>query len=42
VEVASQGDVSDVDDLDPGYRWYSPDRSADRNDREVAKEISAQ
>jgi hypothetical protein len=40
--VANQGDVSDVDDLDLGYRWYFPYRSADRSDREVAKEISAQ
>lgn len=39
-EVANRDDMSDVDDVDLGYRRHPTYRSADRRDRKVAKEMT--
>ena len=38
-EVINNDDVSDVDDVDLGYRRHSTYNSADRSHREAAKKI---
>ncbi len=39
-EVATNDDVSDVDDVDLECRWRSTYRSASRRNREVAEKIA--